>query len=212
MLIIDKYKDYYDHFSHIYGIDKKVVYDRRNSFPLTTHNILERNKNRGRWYYDKRHFFILEVGFAQYLFAINGLYIKQKLDTIYYKPEILDCESITLEHTFRENKHYFEKEITFVLCDIKFDFRWKKHKKVKNYVFNTLKEAIEFEENTEISNPILKDTAITSLIEPFEIWAEVSNYISSLNNDKEVDIKLTDVDKAINHGFDKKSSFRHPIK
>ena len=212
MLIIDKYKDYYDHFSHIYGVDKKVVYDRRNSYPLTTHNILERIKNKGRWYYNDKLYFVLEVGVVQYLFAINDFYIKQKLDTVFYKPEILDSKPITLDHTFRENKHYFEKESTFVLADLKFELEWKKHRKAKNYVFNTLKEAIDFEEDSKISNPILKDTVITSLIEPFEIWVEVSNYISSLNNDKKVDIKLTDVDKAINHGFDKKSSFRHPIK
>jgi hypothetical protein len=58
----------------------------------------------------------------------------------------------------------------------------------------------------------LKNTIITRIIDPFVIWKELSNYISSKNNDKDIDIKMTDEERAINHGFDKKYSFRHPIK
>ena len=59
--------------------------------------------------------------------------------------------------------------------------------------------------------PLLCDTAIPALIPPFEIYKNLEMYISSLKTEKTVDIATND-EKIINHGFDMKSSFRHPIK
>lgn len=39
MLIIDKNNDFYDHISYIYGVDKKVVFDRRGSSLITDEDI-----------------------------------------------------------------------------------------------------------------------------------------------------------------------------
>ena len=59
--------------------------------------------------------------------------------------------------------------------------------------------------------PLLRDTGIPALIPPFEIYKNLEMYISSLKTEKTVDIATND-EKIINHGFDMKSSFRHPIK
>ena len=40
MKIIDKKKDYYDYLSGIYGIDDKVVYDRRGAVVLNSEKSL----------------------------------------------------------------------------------------------------------------------------------------------------------------------------
>ena len=50
------------------------------------------------------------------------------------------------------------------------------------------------------------------MLDPKETWIELQTYFSSLGNDKDIDLHLTDVEKAVNHGFDKKTSFRNPIK
>ena len=41
MLIIDRNKDFYDHFSHIYGVDNKVVFDRRGSTRINDERLLD---------------------------------------------------------------------------------------------------------------------------------------------------------------------------
>ena len=79
------------------------------------------------------------------------------------------------------------------------------------YIFDTIYN-IKVIEESRIENPILKDTSISSLLIPVDIWKELSNYISSKGNDKNVEIVNSDIAKLENHGFDKKSSFRNPIK
>ena len=59
----------------------------------------------------------------------------------------------------------------------------------------------------EIKNPILKDTYITSFIEPTEIYDKVYNYLISIREKPIVD-KRNDVQKLEGYGFDKKTSFR----
>ena len=59
--------------------------------------------------------------------------------------------------------------------------------------------------------PLLRDTGIPALIPPFEIYKNLEMYLSSLKTEKTVDIATND-EKIINHGFDMKSSFRHPVK
>jgi hypothetical protein len=63
-----------------------------------------------------------------------------------------------------------------------------------------------------LSNPILKDTPIPSIIPARDFYNAIDNYLRSKYNDKTIEIKNSDIDKAINHGFDKKTSFRHPVK
>ena len=66
----------------------------------------------------------------------------------------------------------------------------------------------EVSEDIDIELPILANTFITSIINPEDIWKDINTYISSLNNDKDIDIGTTDIEKVVNHGFDKKESFR----
>lgn len=39
MKIIDRYKDYYDYLSGIYGIDELVIFDRRENFVLQNDSL-----------------------------------------------------------------------------------------------------------------------------------------------------------------------------
>ena len=67
---------------------------------------------------------------------------------------------------------------------------------------------IRVEKADAISNPILKDTPITSLISSQEIYEELCAYISSLNDVEIFDMR-SDVQKAEAAGFDRKTSFRN---
>ena len=87
------------------------------------------------------------------------------------------------------------------------DFSWDWKQATPHYEIYP-KEDTEVE---PIELPILANTSLTKLLDPDTIWKELSNYISSLKNDKNVDSGITDVEKVVNHGFDKKESFRGVI-
>ena len=57
--------------------------------------------------------------------------------------------------------------------------------------------------------PILSQTGIPAVIQPEQIFLGIEEYLSSKSNDRSMESEgLTDVDKAVNHGFDKRTSFR----
>ena len=221
MYIIDKNKDYYDYYSHIFGTDKKITYDRRGSAIINNLDIVsltgcEKISTDGKirhehWYWrtlrNPEYFVLLEIGFVQYLIKLfNFTFEKTEL---YYT--MSGC-SMIIERIFKDNKHYYEFPISIRGCVI--NSYWKNYK--EGYIYKTnepFEEALEIKNDAiTIDNPILSGTSITSLIDPKEIWVELQSYISSLNNDKDISIPMTDIEKAETHGFDKKTSFRNPIK
>lgn len=209
MYIIDKNKDYYDYLSHIYGIDKQIVFDRRGSTVATDEKIVYLLENYK--YRKSESFVLLEVGNTQYVFKIYDIQFEKS--DIYYE-QFKSCK-IEYFHIYRNNKHYYNSIMS--LREIVFKYNWLSNgwrRVSKNFgynITNNFKNDIARENDKVIDLPILANTSITSLIKPEEIWIELQTYISSLKNDKNIDIKLSDVDKAVNHGFDK-YSFRHPIK
>lgn len=214
MYIIDKNKDYYDYLSHIYGVDKKVVYDRRKSVIITDETLCKKI-NSISFSYRKESFIILEIGFTQYLIRCFNVYYTGSFDpklNIY--PEFVECD-LEIKRVFKDKKHHYSTPMSINYVELKYNYSWKNWRSWENkthYNFeDSYTELIKNIIDKDIKNPILKDTQITSLINPEEIWIELQNYISSLNNDKDIDLNLTDKEKAEIHGFDKKS-FRNPIK
>lgn len=214
MYIIDKNKDYYDFHSHIYGVDKTVTFDRRGSIIITNDNLIRLSCRYG-WQYDRLHkddknFIILEVGNVQYLIILFDFIVKDNPD---HYTKLVFC-SMQIIKIFRHNRHFFDKPIS--IKGVNFDWRWSYKKgnlfNKKYKIENSIEEVIKRVFESEIELPILAKTDITSLIDGKEIWIELQSYIASLNNDKDISIPMTDVEKAEIHGFDKKTSFRNPIK
>ena len=57
---------------------------------------------------------------------------------------------------------------------------------------------------------ILKNIGIPAMISPEKIYYGMETYLFSLKNDKDCESTgLTDCEKIVNHGFDKKTSFRN---
>lgn len=207
MYILDKNKDYYDYLSHIYGVDKSITYDRRGSIVVSDEQLLGLCVR--RFQREREVFGLLEIGYIQYLFEFSNIqYRTEPLSSIEtpYK-----CDSKVI-YIFKDNKHYFDKEITFCACDLQRAnyFSWKLWR--KPLVITSFKENVKLAAGYKIENPILRDTMLVQHIEGLDIWKELSTFISSKYNDKTILIKNTDKDLIVNHGFDVKTSFRYPVK
>lgn len=215
MLILGKYKDYYDYLCGIYGIDKDIVYDRTDAVVLgkefSLHEYLftkrvlcddKPKKMSKRWVlneYGKSVYtkiltgqisaFVIEVGYTQYLFEIER-YLDEK-DNVH-----IDVEFIK---SFDVDKKKSEHPLSLIPCQY-----------YKSFLSNE-KRIGSYNVKQEIKNPILKDTYITSYINPTEIYDKLYNYLISIREKPIVDNR-NDVQKLESHGFDKKTSFKHPIK
>jgi len=210
--IIDKNKDYYDYLSHIYGVDKKVTYDRRGSKSIKDEdivNLLYVIKYPYHSYFDSREYFIvMEVGDTQYLIKVFDIKYKEKE----LCDKFISC-SMKLMWVFKNHTHYFDTPMSIHGVKVKYQWKWKNRKSYTHYIINdNFNDVITNILDKSINNPILSDTQITSLIGGDDIWQDLQNYISSLNNDSDITIPMTDVEKIEVHGFDKKTSFRHPVK
>jgi hypothetical protein len=201
MRIIDKNQDFYDYYSHIYGEDKSIAFDRRGSIFLTDEMIVGCSKRdlHSDWSTHTLYGFrILEVGDVQYLIKVSNVkFINDYMNLIYDK---LVSYTFDIVYAYQDHKHRYKTPMSLHTVDFSWD--WKQ--KVHHY-------EIYPDENkniTPIELPILANTSLTKLLNPDTIWKELCNYISSLKNDKNVDIGTTDIEKVINHGFDKKESFR----
>ena len=204
MYIVDKNRDYYDYLSHIYGLDKGIIFDRRGSINITDkdiYNILYVN-----YRYKRDHFILLEVGNVQYLIQVFNF----KYKITFYGTEFISY-SMKMMYIFKNNTHYFDIPMSIRRVQVKYYYGkdWKKKKYVLNDNFNDI---VIIKNDKPLKLPILSKTKITSLIDAHDIWNELQIYISSLDNDKDVSIPMTDIEKAELHGFDKKFSFRHPVK
>lgn len=81
-----------------------------------------------------------------------------------------------------------------------------------DYICGTKSKKIDYlnyrvTDEINIDLPILANTFLTKLINAEDIWKDINTYISSLNNDKDIK-EASDIEKVVNHGFDKKESFR----
>lgn len=209
MYIIDRNRDYYDYLSHIYGVDKKVVFDRRGSTAITDGDIV--NDLHDLRHYGilpirkKSNYLILEVGYVQYLIEISEI----KMRSTAFGSEYESCK-MSLIHTYRENKHHFDEPLS--LHEVSLGYKWNRKGKRLYAIDEGYTEAIDEVFRNKFGTPLLASTHLTKLIDAEDIWRELQTYISSLNNDIDVDLNMTDVEKAEIHGFDKKTSFRNPIK
>jgi hypothetical protein len=187
MQIIDKNKDYYDYCQFEFGtLDKTATYDRRGSGKM-----------------DRRHFFsycftnsmLLEVGYVQYVFKSNNL--------LWEDGQPYDGNLVLL-NKFDEGLRLCPAPVTLVpIYNGDVDFKSARDIEIDDY---------DDEYEPYFENPILIETPIPSLIPAREFYNNLDNYFRSLKNDKAVKIENSDIEKAINHGFDKKTSFRHPVK
>ena len=201
-------KDYYDYLTGIYGMDEKVVYDRRqftvlarldsllfsysrmeNDAPKKEIRTWEWIGRRCKWvtkYVARELHCMLEVGLKWYFFRVNR-YLDGSNNVC------LDWEVVKTK-TIAKSQRLGEAPLTFFSAYAAYSF------------LRTEKLDIRVHKKDAIPNPILIGTPITSLIPPQEIYQDLSNYISSLNDIEIIDTR-SDIQKAESAGFDRKTSF-----
>ena len=113
MQIIDKQKDFYDFYSHIYGLDKSVTFDRRGSIIVddtmlyADHYLYPRGYS---FFKDPASaFHLLEVGCVQYIIQMDG--VKRIGDKWGQQSLNFDACRINIFHKYNEHKHFSKKAI-----------------------------------------------------------------------------------------------------
>ena len=217
MRIIDKNKDYYDYLAYQADSDDGVTFDRRGSIPLRSadfFNVLSKYVKNHRYYY-RRYSWFWEEEPVEYnkLFAIRAgvkfflLGLKLEVDETDFQNRILKSYKMNLIKIF-EDFDYRGKFLDIVsVYDSDILLNLVNKKKIKNIKLSEL-----IIENLGLPDGfyILKNIGIPSIISPEEIYYGIETYLFSLKNDQNCESKnLTDSEKIVNHGFDKKTSFRN---
>jgi hypothetical protein len=219
MRILDKYKDYYDHIVGEYGIDNTIFYDRRGSKKLTQHNIIKLFKDahevrfdcgihETKKYPNPKIYGIVEAGYYQYLIRVVDVICKPytyiENDQEHWKHKY--DGKVELMYVFNEHKHYFKTPLS--VCGVTTKGHFSDFEKViKSNKMLFFDNEIELDKRYVIENPILIGTRIPAIIDPHLIYINIFDYISSKADFEIVDTR-GDVAKAVDHGFDKKTSFR----
>ena len=222
MLIIDRNKDFYDHFSHIYGVDNKVVFDRRGSLRLTDAKLLEFGRVPSKRYdLCKEVYFLLEAGREQFLIEVADIqYTHTYIEGVEYslRGYLQSCSVKVVGH-WQEEANLFGKPLTIapVALSWRYSFKAEKYLAKLPKSLADLKDDLSEQLSKATTDPLIKatpilaGTSLTKILDPFELWKLIQMYISSLNTEKDSNTVMTDVAKAEAHGFDKQS-FRHPTK
>lgn len=186
MNIISKYKDYYDYLVGIYGVDIKIVLDRRK---FDKYEILETD--------DK----ILRVHVCDMIY--DGRQIGGKF---YWGYQLLDLLSEKHLEDFNNSKHKNKVGGLFINpypCE-------KKLNTLNNCPIMLDIDRRNWNDDFRfLLYPILKEIGIASVLPPKEIYLMLTEWLSPKEN---IPDNRTNNEKILTNGFDLKSSFRHPIK
>lgn len=220
-------KDYYDFLQGVYGIDKLIVYDRRDCTlvnPQSTDNA------------NLRDWFSTEANWFDRKKEMTPLYNCKKVEICRKRNELRDWRKLVpmgrIFHFMLEigqHQYFFEVE-RYIDEDgvLRLEYSMVEHREVSiedkkskapigicPFTFKEpwLRNEGEFifrdgDLTNMIDNPILCCTFIPKVISPYDVWNQLYSYISAT---KDVEIKdgRTDEQHAESHGFDRKDSFRN---
>lgn len=195
MKIISKYKDYYDYLSGIYGVDPKLILDRREGLhdPISKYEH-EKSKT------GKITLIICGKLIEGYRFENKIFYgqdIKQFQNTKNSKHNNLDYPYITIS----DNSWSRYKDYTYAL------------EPVEGYSNITEKYEcpvlIKSGWNSFTKFPKLSELDLASFIPAEEMYKMLCGYLAGkIDKQQNIISNLTDVQKLENKGFDKITSFR----
>lgn len=174
----------------IYGDKKRENVKRWMSYE-------KRPKVKNSWEELKKgqvYHFVLEVGYHHYYFEVERYLDDDDESRIHLNYRLVDKKDIE-----RDKKI---SDAPVCLCPAEYHkYSWYYGGEEKFIIPDELKEQ-------KIDNPILYSTYIPKFIDPYEMWNNLYEYISSLR-DKEFTDTRTNDQHIESHGFDKKISFRH---
>ena len=207
MRILCKYKDYYDFADSGYHANDDLVFDRRNCILYSVQSLFETyaTANSGKQIYPCI-FLVLEAGFRQYLFLVSGI-SRGSSGTISGNFDlVLDID--LGRHFSSSPMEFFHIGLHRHTLDLEFN-RERVSGVTPDEVFESLAKWSRRYNKPPV--PILRDTFIPSFISPEVMYRNLDTYLSSLRGDKTAVDTRSDIQKSIDHGFDSRMSFRHPV-
>jgi hypothetical protein len=232
MLILSKKRDYYDNI-RAYGIDKSIIYDRKEetiNFKHKYHRLCSKTVDPldecpHSWEYNKHQFSFFVVGFCGKVYPVIrveryrthmtiGLKDLQSTEHFFFASDVLDyCNRYNIKvpekdwndtvRTVRGIKRFFNEGYDFLYP------LFQKYK-VPVFVWGCTQDKYSWYTNpTLILNPILKDYQFMRMIPPPLAFQELMMYISGvLGTPDRPMVKLSDKEIARKHQMDGKYSFR----
>lgn len=231
MLIISKFKDYYDGVGGSMGVDKKIVYVRQQKIiNKTDKDFPERFKYKGFKERLKSNDIFQHISY----FSYNGYYdFRKKLNLILIYPFLIGfCgkyylgwkkttqSSVNITYNYNDVKEYVNEERNLFFRSINiYDFM----KNIENMddisffrKYNTPVFVVDYSsekrkvENKFIINPILKEYNFYKIFDSYTAFQEIQMFIGGVlsNNENDNIIEINDKHKIEQHGFDYKWSFR----
>jgi len=198
MKIISKYKDYYDYLSGIWGVDEKIVLERKNEFILHPSEDLSVST------------FIIGGNLIQIYF--NGY-------SYYFGEELKQFDQST---KYRKKNGYYlipigylegRQNSVYISDGIKEGFEYLNEKYKSPIIYRT--------DNWHYNNilekdftifPVLLSSPLPKFIDATDTYRMISDYLSrQLTKKLEIIPPQSDIQKLENKGFDKKTSFRPKI-
>lgn len=217
MLIVSKFKDYYDSVAYSKGIDKTIVYKRETLYVKTHYSEINTPREVDISKNKKLRYFV--VGFCGKLYG-GGIYNEIKNGAINKIKIIYDVDNIK---TFLKDNSKDIKDLKYYLSrvDNLIDEKYEKYFREYNTssfvifggsdIWMLTKDKIKDPANEQhlSINHNLKEVEFYKVMDPYAAFQEIEMYISGVlgNSEKEI-INISDKDKIMGHGFDYKHSFR----
>lgn len=215
MLIISKYRDYYDSVAFSKGIDKTIVYKRDGEqVNYSKIKTLFPTKNYS-WRKDEDTIFTFIIGFCGKLYPAARVIKRDKPfniteEIVYGYDNIVKLFNLNKKKSFYDWNWYkkFFNNLDAVLKskqtqDIFFDF------KVPCFILG-YKDHQSYNTGFNLElNPELNALEFVKVIDPWTAFQEIEMFISGvIGIDKMNEPEPTDKTKIISKGFDYKTSFR----
>jgi hypothetical protein len=209
MRILSKYKDYYDYYTGIYGIDNNRVYDRRKVLEFDRSNSV----------YDTDYgiltFAICGTLYTIYIFNGEFYHTPEELENLDSKLEELNFRRYNKflfsfrNHELKKDENPYEKEYNLtnnVPTDINIKRREPVLVDISHPWHNRELESKDF------SVPLLESFEFYKILDPKEIYIKIETFLGWLVDNPPLPDTQTNIGKVESHGFDKKRSFRPKMK
>lgn len=221
MIILSKYKDYYDYLQGIIGRDEQLILDRTGvSYNAFDYEQIEKLQNESPC---KIELIIGTQQFSYILYKGKGLKTVEELKA-YPELEIVPHDGSMFRTAFyRENfnyyvnysytaKYYSYNEVKKVSAHVKNEFFETKELTIKpkeDYLIQlTISRLGSNTSEKTLYFPQLSQFGVSNVLPPYEIWNLIYNELCK-RKDNAAEVVQTDKEKIVGKGFDLKHSFRN---
>lgn len=202
MKLISKYKDYYDYLVGVYGIDEKLVYDRRFKTLITRGDVTS--------YFDEPidvYFHICNFRYDFWFYRGKWYHTPEELKEMNQIRQGTRKRSVYGTGWQRSEKNFNDPKYRFTDANIKF-----RQPVLISGKFSMLDVDFRDKSGNGYGVPILKDFPIPKYLDAESIYQAITGFLGWLNDNPEIPNKQSNEEKILSHGFDLKSSFRPNIK